>query len=484
MKRKLFLLVNLLAMAVTVSAQMPKFGSVKAEDIQNVSCPYDTAANAVFVYTNTETEMSINSSYRFQVVTKVRARIKILKEDGKNEATRTVTIAYSPKESRDENQQISSIAATAYNLVDGKVVKTNMSSKYVFKEQVSDYRLQVKFTVPDVKVGTVIEYKYQITSPLDFPTWFAQAKIPVLTAYCRVDYADCFGISYYQSGYSPISVMRENLPNLSMSGSGGVFKTTGKRVEFVASNLPAIKDEGFVTNAMKYATKVDFEINSFSIPGHAYKSYAQTWDDVYKYLNNNCEYERFLRMKNPYETDMASLSLDGKNNVQKASAIYSFLKGKLKWDGDYRLACENPSGAVKEGKGDNIQLNFILMSMLRDAGIPCSPMLVKRRSVGPLLQNIPTIDALSTFIVAFADEKGTVYFLDCSTEYGGVNCLPLDLLGDAMLFDSSITKDAKPIISMNSMAIIQILHTSHVSLPRVSYRVCDRIHILDLLPIS
>ena len=78
-------------MLCSASAQTPKFGSVKAEDF-NVSCPYDASANAVFVFKNTECSMSINSSGRILVVTKTKARIKILKEEGKDEATRTLTL--------------------------------------------------------------------------------------------------------------------------------------------------------------------------------------------------------------------------------------------------------------------------------------------------------------------------------------------------------------------------------------------------------
>ena len=159
-------------MLCSASAQTPKFGSVKAEDF-NVSCPYDASANAVFVFKNTECSMSINSSGRILVVTKTKARIKILKEEGKDEATRTLTLYNNPKKPSSDNHQISNISATAYNLVDGKVVKTGMNSKYVFEKQVSDKRMEVKFTVPDAKVGSIIEYKYEITAPLYFPTWYA-----------------------------------------------------------------------------------------------------------------------------------------------------------------------------------------------------------------------------------------------------------------------------------------------------------------------
>lgn len=385
--------------------------------------------------------MSINASGRILVVTKTKARIKILRENGKDEATRTLTLYNNPKRPSSDNQQISGISANAYNLVNGKVVKTGMSSKYVFEKQVSDKRKEVKFTVPEVKVGTIIEYKYEISAPLDFPTWYAQSDIPVLSAHCMVEYAKCFGITFNQTGYCEVKTHREDLTNMTMIGSGGAYQTEGVRLDFQAWNLPAIKDEGLVANPMKYATQISFEINSVNIPGVVYQNYALKWSDVMEQLYTEGEYSKYLKMKNPYADAMAGLQLDGKKNVEKANIIYAFVKNKLKWDGDYRLACDDPNDAVKKGSGDNIQLNFIIMSMLRDAGVQCSPMLIKRRSDGPLIYTLPTLDDLSSFIVAFADEEGNLYFLDGSTEYGGVNCLPLDFLGDGILMNEAIAKD-------------------------------------------
>ena len=323
-----------------------------------------------------------------------------------------------------------------------------MNSKYVFEKQVSDKRMEVKFTVPDAKVGSIIEYKYEITAPLYFPTWYAQADIPVLSAYCMVEYAKCFGLSYNQTGYCEIKKDREELPNMTMIGSGGAYQTEGIRLEFQASNLPAIKDEGLVANPMKYATKINFEINSVNIPGQVYKNFALKWSDVMEQLNTEGEYSRFIKMKNPYADEMPSLQLDGKKNLEKANAIYAFVKDKLKWNGEYRLVCDNPHDAVKKGSGDNVQLNFIIMSMLRDAGVQCSPLLIKKRSDGPIIYTLPTLDDLSSFVVAFVDEEGNIYFLDGSTEYGGVNCLPLDFLGDGILMDQSITKAPQPVYHM------------------------------------
>ena len=52
--------------------------------------------------------------------------------------------------------------------VDGKVVKTSMSSKYIFKEQTTDNMMRLKFSIPEVKVGSIIEYKYLLPCHIQY----------------------------------------------------------------------------------------------------------------------------------------------------------------------------------------------------------------------------------------------------------------------------------------------------------------------------
>ena len=43
-----------------------------------------------------------------------------------------------------------------------------------------------------------------------------------------------------------------------------------------------------------------------------------------------------------------------------------------------------PKQILKEGTGSNADLNFILISMLTDAGIPAYPVVMSRRNMGIL----------------------------------------------------------------------------------------------------
>ena len=91
----------------------------------------------------------------FVLIYEIKKRIKVLKSEGTNEAN--VTIAYTRhEENRKSQEEVYDLKATSYNLENGRVVKTKMKSDQVFDERLDRDHMLKKFTVPQVKEGTVI----------------------------------------------------------------------------------------------------------------------------------------------------------------------------------------------------------------------------------------------------------------------------------------------------------------------------------------
>lgn len=64
------------------------------------------------------------------------------------------------------HESIEDIKATAYNMDGSKTTKTKLKAADVVQEQVDGENWQARFTVPDVRQGTVIEYEYTRHSEL------------------------------------------------------------------------------------------------------------------------------------------------------------------------------------------------------------------------------------------------------------------------------------------------------------------------------
>ncbi len=424
-----------------------KFPKISPADFATPPEAADTTVDAVFIYDIGETKFTVTST-GFALETTVKTRVHILTEQGRQYADKSIVYHYDVKASSDDHDKVKNVDATAYNLVDGKVVKTSMPSKYVFKEQVNDYYQRLKFSVPDVKVGTIIEYSYTISTPrfTEIPTWDIQREEPVRYSYYYLRMPKWINCRFEQRGYKPFKVERTESV-MSLSTPRGPATTDAVNIIVEATDIRPFKGEEFVYCKGDYMQRIEFEVVDMNIPGGPYHNFTSTWNDVRNYLLEKGYYGENLKIKNPYAAEMAALQLDGKPISAKASMIYALLKSKLKWDKTYQLVCENPLKAVKAGKGSNAELNFIYMAMLRDAGIKATPFMMRGRRNGHLPFTFPSIDRLNTFIVALADDSGALLFADCSADYGDVNVLPVNMLADGVLFDPKLptNPDSKPI---------------------------------------
>ena len=434
MRKRLFFVLTLFAVCSLAFGQK-KFSKITAADFATPSEAADSSVDAVYIYDIGETRVTATTGLNIE--TQVTVRMQIVTEKGKEYANKAVVFYYNPKGAQADNDKISSISAASYNLVDGKVVKTAMSSKYEFKEQIDDHRMRLKFSIPEVKVGSIIEYKYTIISPRysDIPTWYFQHSEPVRYSFYSATFPEWFQYHVEERGYSPL---KGKLDNTNIMVGSSLLKAD--RYIFEGENLRAFKNEKFIYCQDDYAQRVDFELKGVTIPGQIYKDYARKWDDVREYLKEEFDMGSYLKIKNPYAEEMKSLDLEGKSVAVKASRIFGLLKSKLKWDKEYKLYCKNPLRILKDGKGSNIELNYIYMAMLRDAGISSTPMLIRRRSMGRLPLTYASIDKLNTFVVAFVDENDALLFADCSADYGDVNILPADLMAEGILYDPNVTK--------------------------------------------
>ena len=439
MRKRLFFVLTLFAVCSLAFGQK-KFSKITAADFATPSEAADSSVDAVYIYEIGDTHFDASGNGLI-MQTQVKVRMQIVTEKGRDYANRSIVYYHNPKLSTSQNENVMNIDAASYNLVDGKVVKTSMSSKYIFKEQTTDKLMRLKFSIPEVKVGSIIEYKFILTSPryADIPTWVFQHSEPVRYTYYTATIPEWYKYHVELRGSSTLK-SKQDRTTLQVMLRGGTVSLDATRYTFEGENLRALKNEKFIYCQDDYAQRVDFELRGVEVPGEVYKNYTSTWNDVRKYLHDEYDMDSRQKIKNPYAEEMKSLDLEGKSVGAKASLILAFLKSKLKWNKEYKLYCKNPLGVLKEGKGSNIELNYIYMSMLRDAGIKSTPLLIRARSKGRLPMTYASIDKLNTFVVAFPDENGALLFADCSSDYGDVNVLPDDLMAEGILYDPNITK--------------------------------------------
>ena len=410
-----------------------KYGKISNDELNMKVYSKDTTAAAVVLYDDGYASYEYTQSVGFKIEIELKKKVKILKQEGVNEAT--ISIPYYSNNSGDR-ESISYLEAMAYNIENGKIIKTKLDKKYIFDEELSSKYRQLKFSIPGVKVGTVIEYKYKRISKriYDMPDWQIQSEIPVINSNYEVRIPEYFIFNIDTKGYEHINVVETNenqIFNLGMDSNGSNTVTSQSRIiKFTAKDVPALKDEENVWCAEDFMSGVRFELNGTKFPNDFYKPYSHTWEDLEKFLKNESDLGGNLKISNPYKTEIKALISAVTDEKKKIELIYSFIKDHIRWDESYSFYGNKYKEAVKNGTGNNGQINIILISALKDAGINAFPILISRRSQGRLPYTFPSFNKLTTFIVAAKTSDEKTYYMDGSAIYGGLNMLPTNLLVD------------------------------------------------------
>jgi hypothetical protein len=189
------------------------------------------------------------------------------------------------------------------------------------------------------------------------------------------------------------------------------------RDEFV----PALKKEAYVSNIENYRSAFMFEIISIKSPNYS-ENLARTWEDVAKIIHKNIRFGKQLERNNYFESELDELLETEKDSEDLISVILAFAKKKVKWNKRLGVLTDNGTRkAYLDGVGNVADINLMLVSMLRHAGIEAYPVVTSTRDNGiPLF---PTLEGLNYVIVAVKDKEDYI-LLDATESYSAANILP------------------------------------------------------------
>ena len=427
----LYIIAGLLMISEFCNAQNTnlEFGNPTTEEMNMTSCSVEPNAPAVVLCALNNLDYGVRDGH-FCIIYEIKKRIKILKAEGKDYANASIfynDIQKDPKES----DKIIELKAVAFNMVDGKIVKTPMDDKLVFHERIDKNSMLMKFTIPQVRVGTVIEYECKISSPnfVDITPWYAQTSIPTMYASYHLVIPEYFRFNIENTGMCKMDVQKK-LVQCKYEYWDQTLNCNGQDFKFTSCNMPSTKDDGFVWHSEDYSNKVTAELKSFHIPGIIYKTYSKEWKDIDSLLLDDDDFGYRLGKSNPFRSEMKAAKIYNiKDNTEKIIAIYKLLKKNLKWNGNYSLYGRPFRNILKDGSGDNADLNFVLINMFNEAGIKAVPVVMSTRDHGRLPVGFPSLYSLNSFVVGAYTNDSTMVYID-SSEDDGLNVLPATLLTD------------------------------------------------------
>lgn len=431
MKKYLFFLLfcTLKTMAQTSEPNL-KWGKPTDEELNMTEYAADKEAKAVVLCHLTSVNYTMDL-YNYMVDYQVKKRIKILKDDGKDYANISIPYIYNTKEEYGM-ESIEDFKATAYNVVDGKVVKTRIAKEKIHTERLDEDYMLAKIAIPQVRAGTVIEYEFTRHSNIFYHIfdWDAQEDIPVVFTQYRLEIPAIFIFNVETSGLQTLQFSHSTGSLNFAISTGQMARTSSCKTNIylcTGHNLPALKKDDFVWNEHDYMTKVTAELRSYASSGGNYRDVKKTWEQVDNLLMQHSEFGSRLNDHSKFRDELATAGIAEMTDLkEKIAATFKILRQKLAWNGEYELLAHPASEVIKKGSGTSGDLNMILINMLRDVGVQAYPVVLSTRRHGRLPQTYPSLNKMNTFIVAVPNGISWLY-LDASSAEGYVNVLSPNL---------------------------------------------------------
>ena len=444
------LLITLFAVfvcAVKIQAQETiKYGKIDAADFDVTSSMISSDVNAIVLADIGSSEFEGNNKGWFTLVFKRIRRVKILNLNGADAANFKVRL-YTDNgyyEDRKSKEELVNLKATTYNLENGSIIKTELDSKTVFEDRLSRNWVEKKFTMPAVKAGSIIEFSYTINSDYIFnlQPWYFQGKYPCLWSEYTVKIPDCFSYVTLSTGYNPYTIktaklgaqvyriedipwkkgeIGSNTPDVFMINANvGINR-------WAIKNVPAVKEEDMVSATNNYISKIEFQLSKthFTTPP---EDKMHNWLTVSKEFMLHQDFGFQIDNATWLKPEVDKLVNDQMTDDEKARTIYAFVRDNFTCTGNGGIFLTPDTylrTIYKQRKGTVSDINLMLTSMIKQAGIRTDPVILSTRNHGFVHPVYPILDKYN-YVITRVKTNDHTYLLDASNRFLGFNRLSKD----------------------------------------------------------
>jgi hypothetical protein len=416
------------------SAQTPNpiqpFGKIDIADLESKKCDFEKDANAEILFDKAEIYYDTNLDLGMER----HKRIKIYNTNGKDNAN--IRIEYY---SGNHIEYITGLQAQTINLVNGKPEITKLDKKLVFTERVDKMRSALVFSMPNVKEGSVIEYKYiwNTNSLSNFPDWYFQDKLPTRYSELTTAIPDFLYFKQKVNIAQPLIVNTRKYEGRSMGAGTNMVPYNLEKNTRGMANVPSLTDEPYMTATSDNLQSIIHQLTSITPTIGLIKSFSDTWAKVGGILADDEDFGLQLKRKLTGEEAIVAKAKALKTDNEKIQYIFGEVKNNMKWDGVDRWYTNDGTVKAWERKtGNSAEVNLILYHLLKQAGVKAYPMVVSTREHGKVVPYYTFLYQFNRAVVYIPIDSARNYVLDATSKYNIYNELPDNLLNsDALYID-------------------------------------------------
>ncbi|MCC8410260.1 DUF3857 domain-containing protein [Mucilaginibacter sp. UR6-1] len=417
------------ALCTSVNAQDFDYGKFSYDELNSKSYNNDTSAHAVVLkeYGNAR----IGEADRITVEFDYHVKIKIFDNKGFDNGNIEIPI----RVNSDSGEEITDVEGVTYYINEkGEAVRAELNPKNVYTVKDNIYWTTVKFAMPAVRNGCVIEYKYHLRSPyiFKFKSWDFQSDIPKVSSVYQVRLPAVYNYKISLRGFLKLLEGKEYEPQLDRECfSVNGIKADCSRFLFAMKDIPAFKEEEYMTSKNNFLSALNFELEDYTSLNTGSKvKVTKEWKDVDREMRTEESFGSQLKKKDFFKDKLVPVLAGKSTNLEKAQAVYHFIQKNIKFNKIYGMYCgDGVKKSFEKHTGNSADINIALIVALKSAGIDADAVIMSTRDHGQVTKIYPVLSEFD-YVVAKAEIDGKSYFLDATDPLLGFGMLPFRCLND------------------------------------------------------
>jgi len=432
--KKLTLISLLLLSSFIIFAQkeLPAFGKIDKEDLLLKECEFDKDAEAYKLLSYGDVKYTINGE-NWNIETERRVRIKILKDKGLDQANIKLRFY-----SKSGYEIIKFISALTYNIDNsGNIVTTKLEKSSIYTKQINNKISEISFTMPDVKIGSVIEYKYLDVkkSVANLDDWYFQDDIPTRISEYKILVPSIFKFVNQIMAFQPVEQKSELVHENAFYHSSRLSYDSYEKT-YIIKNVPAVRDEPYMGAVKDYLQRVVFQLSQIDYGEGQVEEIRSSWPKLTQDLLEDEDFGLQFKKNLPHTKSLDDSLKNVQGDYNKMVTIHDYVRRNMNWNGlESIYSTDGIKSAWDKKTGNNTELNLILINLLREAGLNAYPLLVSTKDNGAVNTIFPFLQQFNnTMTCVFIGDKK--YILNAADKYNPAYLIPYDVVNnDAFVVD-------------------------------------------------
>jgi len=403
--KELITLWAILLIANSLIAQDPPiiFGELSNNEINMTFYDKDSTAPALVLCDYGNAINTDNNYFSFTYTFTRNLRIKIFNKEGYKYSGLSFIM--------NKHANTPEIKAITYNFEGEAKIESKLDKKQVFREHYDKNYDVVKFEMPAIKEGCIIDIEYSYLAGFShIRPWYFQSTIPTVHSEYRVSIPCYFEFKPLAKGFYPMS-------NLSS------HTRTESNFKYISKDVPAFHHEEYLTSIENYLSSIQFELAAVKFPNQLDQIFTKTWPDIGKLLVNNDDFDISGKVGRIIKNELNYLSILDTTPESKITMVYEYIRDKMNWNNQNSIFSEDPKKAWDERKGSSGDINLFLLGALSQLGFDARPVILSTRSNG-FVHPAQIILEQYNYVIASVKIADKTIFLDATDKYTPFGILP------------------------------------------------------------